>query len=322
MLKRLEFLLGLGWARMYAEGPDGGGGAAPVETPPAAPAPEPGGSKEAASELPVDELLAPDDDTGTEAPPQEPPSLVKPPEAPAAAPAPEAVKPPEAAPAAEPAKAPPAAPEKPVAQEPQQPAPPPAPEAPQLSAEQMAEQAAKRRADFKKSLVNLYQPSVAENADKLISEPAEVLSNLAADLHMQVLESAVHGIMAQIPQIVAGHLQAIKAAEENEKAFFSTWPQLAEKRGEAMPLIQRFGNIYRQSNPAASKEDFIREVGSMVMVSLKIPAAAAPAQEPPQAPTPFSPAMPGASGGQPTPPKPKTEWEVLQEDFMKDDAAA
>jgi hypothetical protein len=164
-------------------------------------------------------------------------------------------------------------------------------------------------------------------ADRVISEPGVVLSELAADLHMRVLESSVHGIMAQIPQVVAGYLQSVRQAEQNENTFYGAWPQLAARKAEAGPLVMRFGNAYRQAHPSATPEDFVREVGAMAMVALRIPVEQQVAPQTPQmqAPPPvpstgFAPANPGAGSVPPaSAPKPLNEWEAMQQEFLRED---
>lgn len=123
------------------------------------------------------------------------------------------VTPPVAAPVVPPVAATPEPPKPPVV-EPAKPAPAPAavvpptppvapvvaPAAPpEKTPEQLQADVAARRQEFRSSLVKLYEPTTKDKGGLLLTEPEKVLPELAAELHMQVLESAVYGIMAQVP---------------------------------------------------------------------------------------------------------------------------
>lgn len=194
---------------------------------------------------------------------------------------------------------------------------------PTKTQEQVNQEAAARRQEFHANLVEVYTGSLKDKGAQLLIEPEKVLPELAAELHQQVLESAIHGIMSQVPMMVQNVLAMQRTTEQNEAAFFRAWPQLVEKRGDAMPLITRFAPIYRQANPTASLEDFIREVGSMTMVALRIdPNSGASVVAPMVAPmvSAFAPAVPGSGGIPPAAPKPAgNAWESLHEEFLHED---
>jgi hypothetical protein len=314
--------------------------AAPPAVAPVAPAVVPASNDDGGSTLSpdaVEDLLKVDVDDDTIGTTPDAPIVVAPavpPVKPAAPVTP--VTPPAVAPVVPPVVATPEPPKPPVV-EPAKPAPAPAvakpptppvvpavvpPVAPvvEKTPEQLQADIAARRQEFRSSLVKLYEPTTKDKGGLLLTEPEKVLPELAAELHMQVLESAVYGIMAQVPQIVQNVIAMQHTTERNEASFFAAWPQLAAKKVEAMPLITRFAPIYRQANPSASMEDFTREVGSMVMVALRI--APTGAVEPPPATPPavFAPAVPGAGGAPPTgTPAPKNQWEQLQEEFLQED---
>lgn len=330
----LSRLLGL---TIFNEGPDEGGGP-PAADPPADPGAAPAEPDADASTSGDDDNTDPNadwlkDDDADETPPEpdaepaptaQPPVAKKEPEPAAAAPAPD--KPPVAAEAPVTPPAEPTTPTPAVQETPPQPAAtPPKPQPTEAERQAAAE---KQRADFRTSLVGLYKPEVDKVADKILEEPSEVLSGLAAELHMRVVESAVSGIMAQLPQYIGGYLQQQRDTEANETKFYQAWPQLAERKQDAAAVIGRFGAAYRQAHPGATMEDWIREVGAMTMVAMKIqPQAATPT---PQAATPstpqaatagFSPAQPGSGGGPVGTAKPLNEWEELQQEFLQEDQA-
>lgn len=278
-----------------------------------------------ASSFDMDDLLD-DAEGGDETPPEEssaaPVEPVEPPAEPAAPPA----TPVEPAPAAPPQE-PPAQPAAPAVtpatppQEPQQPAPPPQP-----TAEEMRQRQEAQRAEFQKSLVGLYKPGVDAIAEQLRDDPATVLPNLLAQLHIEILNSAVPAILQQVPQIVQSFNQRQQVQQTTEAKFFEAWPQLNARKSEVLPLISRFGAAFRQTNPQATTDEWIQNVGAMAMVALKVPleAPAAPTATPaaPAAPAGgYQPAVPGGGGPGPgaKPPQLGT-FETLAEEFLQEDS--
>lgn len=303
-----------------------------IEAPPAAPlvpaSNEDGGST-LSPEAIVDLLVAEvDDDTIGTTP--ETPVVVAPVGAPAKITAPATPVVPPVSPAVPPVVT---APAPPAVVEPPKPVPAPAvvvppttptvaPVAPPVekTPEQLTAETTARRQEFRSSLVKLYEPTTRDKGGMLLTEPEKVLPELAAELHMQVLESAVYGIMAQVPQIVQNVIAMQQSTERNEASFFAAWPQIAARKAEAMPLIGRFAPIYRQANPSASLEDFTREIGSMVMVALRIQPTGPGEALTVTPPVAFAPAVPGG-GSAPIvgTPAPKNQWEQLQEEFLQED---
>jgi hypothetical protein len=185
----------------------------------------------------------------------------------------------------------------------------------------LAAASTKLRSEFAARLEALYAVPEVE-ADELITAPAKALPRMAAQLHMNVLEAAVQGILMEVPAIVDRVFQARQRHSENERSFFEKWPKLVDPQHR--PAVVRFMQVYRASNPTASKEQAIAEVGAMAMVALRIPPDIAPIPPPALVAAPmqqgFVPAAPGGSAARPTAPV-KSQWDELLDEFKAEEAA-
>jgi len=155
-----------------------------------------------------------------------------------------------------------------------------------------------------------------EDANAIISEPEKVLPRFFSRLYVDIFENVVNSLYSQMPQMVSSVNERTAAQTKDETDFYDAWPALKDpKYGD---FILRAGQMYRQLNPAASKEQFIQEVGAQAMFALRLPTESAPpAQEPPAAP-PYTPPRSG-----PTPPPigtkpPVNTYVEMAEEFLKD----
>lgn len=154
-----------------------------------------------------------------------------------------------------------------------------------------------------------------------MTEPDKVLPQLAAKVHMQVLDSAVSGIMANLPNMVNAVIKQNAAATEREDAFFQRWPSLKDHKDTVMKVIR----VYREVNPGVGGEQAINDIGAQVSVMLKLPidgvpaAVAAPAAREVVRPPP--PAAPGGgSGAAPSAvPVSGNPFGLLAEEFLVED---
>lgn len=267
-MKTLNALLG----KMYRSPEDDGASAA---APAAAPAGVDTGSAPAAGDSPVVndwEGLSGDDGDFSGDAPAAPATPAAPPATPAAnpdAPTPPSVAAP-AAPEPQPVQAPAA-----------EPAAPPA--------EAQPVDITAIRAQYEKDLTAYYAID-AETAQRLQTEPENVLPQLAARVHLEVLDT----IMAQLPnrmQSILSHINTYEAREkEASDTFFTAYPDLKEHKD----AVLRVGQMYRAANPKATKEQAVKAIGDFVRTSLGLTPPAPAVQQAPAA-QPFTPA--GSSGG-------------------------
>jgi hypothetical protein len=301
---------------------------APPPPPAAAPAtpatPAPESDEPAASESLDAEFAAllEGDETDVESPGLEEPSGEEPPPpAEPAKPVPPPAEPPKPEPTTptEPVKAEPPAAEPPKAEPPAEPK-PAEPPPPQRTAEEERAEREKRRNEYHENLVKLYEIS-KEDAEALDLTPAAVLPKLAANMHIHMVESVIPAIMQQIPRVIENVMLQRTQRDENEKQFYSAFPQIDRSNAIHRQTVERLLGNYLSLNPAADRQTAIREVGAAAMVALRIPYES-PGTEPPPAapPQPTStPAVPG--GGSGSPPRPRTPglFEQLTEEFSQED---
>lgn len=171
-------------------------------------------------------------------------------------------------------------------------------------------------------LTQLEQEYALEEADAtaLITEPETVLPKLAARVHMEVLESSMRAMQAMVPVMMQ---QITQSTEQNSRAknlFTSINPDLADPKYE--PAIMQLGQVFRNVNRTATAEEASRAIGNLVRSALNItqpaPVAASPAAPVMQAPTPFTPARGGGSGGGGNA-MPTNEFEKLAMEFLRED---
>lgn len=236
--------------------------------------------------------------------------VVEPAAAPPATPAPAAEPtatptPTEPAPAA---AAPPATP----AAEPQAPAAEPA--APAEPTQAQREEFARREQEYHGKLVQMYEEAIpTEVKESFLPEQVKVLSQLAATQHRHLLQAAVSGIMAQLPQALESVMVQREVVREREKMFYDRWPKLKGHEGTVKNIL----STYLASSPGAKLDDVVQHVGAMAMIATRQTLeAAAPATPPPAA---FSPAVPQAGGGTMPRPVQKSIWDELTQDFLQED---
>lgn len=164
-------------------------------------------------------------------------------------------------------------------------------------------------------LANLYS-FTDEEAEAFTEDPVKALPTLVAKAHLNVFESLIQSLGAQLPNAVQEVVLRMEAGKTSEEAFYSMWPKL--KSPEHQDTVFRMTQAYRRANPAASLEQAIREVGAAAMVALRIPfeesvKPVAPVALPPHQPMAATPARvaPRATSN--------NEFEQISEELLQDD---
>jgi len=162
------------------------------------------------------------------------------------------------------------------------------------------------RKDYETQLVSHYGMD-AETAQRLQTEPELVLPQLAARVHLEVLDA----VMAQLPQRMTSMLtqfnESTARETEAEGTFFGAYPDL---KGHKDAVI-RVGQMYRAANPKATKEQAVKAIGDFVRQSLGLLAPVASTVAPTAPVNPFTPAG-GAGGGAAVPQL--SEWDMMIRD--------
>jgi hypothetical protein len=162
-----------------------------------------------------------------------------------------------------------------------------------------------------------------ETSAKLLTEPEVVLPQLAAKLHMEVVEHAVRSVMAAMPQWLEQSNTARTRESSAEQLFYGANPDL--KDPAYTTAVFQMGQAYRAMNPSAPAEEAVRVIGNMVRTAMGLSQPQAPAGSTvvqPQAPVaapaaPFIPARGGGGAAAPTPVS-SNPWSAMAEEFMTD----
>lgn len=279
------------------EGNDGAPAALPVPSPAAPPEPSPApglAQPESSPEIDFEELLKDDDEEALPEPtaePESPPALAVPPVAPTPIPSAVSSPTPEPTPAVEPQAT-------------------PTPADPAVAQREREE----RARTFRTNLSKMYLERIPEEQrNQFLPEQVQMLASLAAEQHVNLLESVVPAIMMQLPQVFEGIMQQREMVRQREQTFYGAWPKLKGHEGTVTKIL----SAYLNGNPQVKFEDAVREVGAMAMVATR-QTVDSPA---PQAPTPsaFSPAVPQSGSGTLPRPTQKTTWDEMVEDFIQED---
>lgn len=242
------------------------------------------------------------EETGAATPPSAPPAPEATPATPVVPPVAEPTQVPQQPPA-EPrpeAVAPVAAPTEPVA-----PAAPVVPEVPVPTAVETREQA-------EATLATHHYALSEEQAAELDENIAVAVPKMMARVYMDSVTNTLAHVLQNLPGLVDNVLSQREVVQASEESFFASWPKLRDQRETVTNIAQ----VYRQLHPAASSEQFIREVGAQTMVALKISVDEVPAELPVAKAQPFVPAASSPPSSPSPPPTNPFEQMALEEDVL------
>jgi len=170
-----------------------------------------------------------------------------------------------------------------------------------------------------------YQVPV-EDRDALLTSPETILPKLAARVHLQVSESVINAVIANLPQLVGNINVQERAAREHEDAYYNMWPALKDDEGKKTTnrLMLAYYQAAQQQGVIPKREQAMREVGITAMTVLQrqiVVPGSAPAQAPAptSTPAPFVPAGPGGAGAVPGSRPQLGVWEGLAEELLEED---
>lgn len=198
----------------------------------------------------------------------------------------------------------------------------PPPEQPTL--EDIQKQFTEWRAESEKLLAE-HHYSLSEEETQELEEAGvpealiEKLPHWGARIYLDAVQAAMGQVTTHLPQLMQMVATRQEQIDREETEFFEAWPALKEHED----TVRRMAVAYRQANPNADKETFIREVGASASVSLKLPipeaeeAAAAAAKEKETAQQePFKPAAKGTPAG--APPKKPAGFDALDRELFEE----
>jgi hypothetical protein len=151
----------------------------------------------------------------------------------------------------------------------------------------------------------------AELATQLLTEPEVVLPKLAAQVHMAAVEQTLAQLQGILPQAIEQVTGAQVRENQAKQEFYSAWPEL---KGYERQVLSA-GQMFRQINPSATKEQAVQAIGQLAMQALGLQRAVGASSTPAvtSAPKPFQPA--GAASAPQSAPKPAPSvWEDMTQD--------
>lgn len=177
----------------------------------------------------------------------------------------------------------------------------PVPEGPkELSNEEASKLYGEWRSQTEELLATHHYRLDEKMVEELNANPAAFIPKMMSKVYMDSISAAFQQFTQYLPRMVGQVIQQRETMNASEKMFFDKWPDLVNHRD----TVLRLGQSYRTSNPAATVDDFVNEVGAQAMVALRLtPNGAAPPVTNGKAETkPFKPAT-NAPGGAPSSPK-------------------
>lgn len=135
-----------------------------------------------------------------------------------------------------------------------------------LSDEEAAELFTEWRSTTEKLLAEHHYKLSEEEVAVLNENPAEFIPKAMSRVYLDCVSAAFQQFVTYLPRMVFQVLEQREANNSQENAFFTSWPALKEHR----ETVLRLGAAYRASNPTATVEDFINEVGAQSMVALRL----------------------------------------------------
>lgn len=172
-----------------------------------------------------------------------------------------------------------------------------------------------RRDAFVSSLERAYSFPEAQQVE-VNGNPAQFLPKMAAQLHVQVLESAVAGLAATIPNLIEQVLARRDTTSQVENEFYAMWPQLDRKNASHLETARNLLTTIIQTNPKITKDAAMKQAGAATLLALGIPLEKAPAATP--TPAVFSAAAQGAGGPTPARQVPQNPFEALSRELEED----
>lgn len=129
---------------------------------------------------------------------------------------------------------------------------------------------AKNEPAFVQALAEHVYKMTPEQLNALQTEPEKVLPDLAAKVHVQVVNSLTRMFAEQMPVYVHGMLNAKSAADRDENDFYGAHPHLRRDNPAHVNTVLQAARAFRTLNPHSPKSEFVKWVGAMASMQLGI----------------------------------------------------
>jgi hypothetical protein len=135
----------------------------------------------------------------------------------------------------------------------------------ELTPDQRAEQLRLQKEAFIAELSMNYEQAVTPEEKETIGEDtAKVMARMAAKLHAEVYESSIRALFTQLPVAVLAFEAQRSQHTSAESQFDERWPELKDRK----EAVGRIAKVYRQTNPSATTEQAIADIGAISMQTL------------------------------------------------------
>lgn len=190
--------------------------------------------------------------------------------------------------------------------------------APAETAEQTAARVAAQKAAEEKLFKDLeeYYKLPEDLAEKLQTEPENVLPHLAAKMHQSVLQGVQRFLEHSLPQYLTQHGTIVAAEAKAKAAFYEANPDLVQYEEQVLQA----GRVYRQMNPQAPADKAIKAIADIVRASMGLTVVSGGGQQQVATSTTTAPAFtPAGSSGAPAGNRPAKMNEFEQLALEQDD---
>lgn len=194
---------------------------------------------------------------------------------------------------------------------------------PSAKPEEVAEQPNYEEAQqkWRAELQDRYKMS-QEDADKFVTSPEEVLPQLAARMHEQIMTETLQAIAQNLPQyiqqfvgqrpeVVSQAVEQSKAKQQAADQFFESFPDLRDHEASVVQVVQMIKADPKNAN--LTREELVVKAGNATRALLGVQAPAQAPAPAPQQERPFSPAQPGAASAPAPLDTGKSEWDEIIE---------
>jgi len=158
-----------------------------------------------------------------------------------------------------------------------------------------------------------------EETEELGTDAIAAIPKLQAKAYVLAMQNVMALLSKSVPAMIDRHATVTQRHTESEDKFYARWPDL--NKATHRQMVREMAATYRKLNPGATLDSMIEELGPFAMMKAKaMPgaprpsavAAAAPAVNgrAPQ-PSPFQPAVGGASAPIPTAGVEEDPWGAL-----------
>jgi hypothetical protein len=103
-----------------------------------------------------------------------------------------------------------------------------------------------------------------EDVQEFAENPRVALSKMGARLHFDIAQNTLGMISSQLPQMMAGLIQAHQVQASSEDEFFNSYPDLKPHKAAIAPIAQ----AYRHLNPSMPKEQFVQGLVALSRMQL------------------------------------------------------